>query len=491
MRSPSLHRRSLVRHRVRSTASAGVGLRRRRVIAADFRRTVVRPLGSLSDVSAALLRRDAGLPEEPGRLRQAGRHAARRRDGGRPTTRRPPTSSSSTRAPSSTPPARSRSTPCSPSTSAGATARASSSPAAWPSATATSWPPPCPRSTRSPGSASGSTLHARPADAARPQLIPVSDAPLPAFDLLNLPRPTSAGAVGVRQDRRGLRPSCGFCAIPSFRGPQRSRDVDSILDRGRRSCEAREIVLVAQDLASYGKDRPGELGAGAIVPLVRAVAERVDRVRLLYLYPSDLPTRSIDAICDTGVPYFDLSLQHVSKPLLRRMRRWGDGDRFLRRIADIREPRARRRVPQQLHRRLPGRDRSATTTSCCASSRRRSSTGAGSSPTAGRTARTPPTSTARCPQSLMPSGWPSCTELQDAITAARRDELIGADGRGARRRAGRRPQPPRGAGDRRRRPRRAMISRGGVRRRSRSSTRSAPTSSPPAPTSPPRDPDEV
>jgi ribosomal protein S12 methylthiotransferase len=101
-------------------------------------------------------------------------------------------------------------------------------------------------------------------------------------------------------------------------------------------------VLVAQDLASYGKDVPGELGAGAIVPLVRAVAERVDRVRLLYLYPSDLSDALIDAICDTGVPYFDLSLQHVSKSLLRRMRRWGDGDRFLRRIADIRarEPEA-------------------------------------------------------------------------------------------------------------------------------------------------------
>ena len=95
-------------------------------------------------------------------------------------------------------------------------------------------------------------------------------------------------------------------------------------------------MLVAQDLASYGKDVPDELGAGAIVPLVRAVTERADRVRLLYLYPSDLSDALIDAICDTGVPYFDLSLQHVSKPLLRRMRRWGDGDRFLRRIADIR-----------------------------------------------------------------------------------------------------------------------------------------------------------
>jgi ribosomal protein S12 methylthiotransferase len=70
---------------------------------------------------------------------------------------------------------------------------------------------------------------------------------------------------------------------------------------------------------------------------VRAVSAAVPWTRLLYLYPSDLTDELIDAICDTGVPYFDLSLQHVSKPLLRRMRRWGDGERFLRRIADIRQ----------------------------------------------------------------------------------------------------------------------------------------------------------
>ena len=134
----------------------------------------------------------------------------------------------------------------------------------------------------------------------------------------------------------GCDRSCGFCAIPSFRGPQRSRDVASILAEVEQ-LEAREIVLVAQDLASYGKDRPGEMGAGSIVPLVQAVAAAADRVRLLYLYPSDLSDALIDVICDSGVPYFDLSLQHVSKPLLRRMRRWGDGQRFLDRIADIRD----------------------------------------------------------------------------------------------------------------------------------------------------------
>lgn len=97
----------------------------------------------------------------------------------------------------------------------------------------------------------------------------------------------------------------------------------------------REAVLVAQDLASYGRDQgQGERG---IIPLVESLCQRVDWVRLLYLYPSDLTDPLIDTICSTDVPYFDLSLQHVSRPLLARMRRWGDGDRFAARIAEIRQ----------------------------------------------------------------------------------------------------------------------------------------------------------
>ncbi len=159
---------------------------------------------------------------------------------------------------------------------------------------------------------------------------------VPSFDLLNLPRPKSSSPWAYVKIAEGCDRNCGFCAIPSFRGPQRSRDVSAILDEVEQ-LEAKEIVLVAQDLASYGKDRPEELGAGSIVPLVRAVSERVPWTRLLYLYPSDLSDDLIETILDTGVPYFDLSLQHVSKPHLRRMRRWGDGQRFLERITRIRD----------------------------------------------------------------------------------------------------------------------------------------------------------
>ena len=165
--------------------------------------------------------------------------------------------------------------------------------------------------------------------------IPVVEAPLPTFDLLNLPRPQSDRPWAYVKIAEGCNRSCGFCAIPSFRGPQRSRDAESILAE-IDDLKVREAVLVAQDLASYGVDRPDDIGAGAIVSLVREVAARVDRVRLLYLYPSDLSDDLISTIIGSGVPYFDLSLQHVSKPLLRRMRRWGDGERFLRRIREIR-----------------------------------------------------------------------------------------------------------------------------------------------------------
>ncbi len=158
---------------------------------------------------------------------------------------------------------------------------------------------------------------------------------VPLFDLLNLPRPKSTAPWAYVKIAEGCDRTCGFCAIPSFRGPQRSRDVSAILDEVEQ-LEAKEIILVAQDLASYGKDRPDELGAGSIVSLVRAVSQRATWTRLLYLYPSDLSDDLIEAILDTGVPYFDLSLQHVSKAHLRRMRRWGDGQRFLDRIERIR-----------------------------------------------------------------------------------------------------------------------------------------------------------
>jgi ribosomal protein S12 methylthiotransferase len=165
-----------------------------------------------------------------------------------------------------------------------------------------------------------------------------------SFDLLNLPRPAASAPWAYIKVAEGCDRHCGFCAIPSFRGLQRSRPAGSLLEEVDALGDAvREVVLVAQDLASWGLDRsaPDRVARprGAprpIVELIRAVARRVERVRLLYLYPSALDDTLVDTIIGTGVPYFDLSLQHVSRPLVARMRRWGDGGRFLERIAAIR-----------------------------------------------------------------------------------------------------------------------------------------------------------
>ncbi len=157
--------------------------------------------------------------------------------------------------------------------------------------------------------------------------------PVPRMDLLNLPRPPSQAPWAYVKIAEGCDRRCGYCAIPSFRGSQRSRSPESILAE-IEALGAHEVVLVAQDLASYGRD--GGRGERRLVPLVEAARERVPWVRLLYLYPSDLTDELIAAILASGVAYFDLSLQHASRPLLRRMRRWGDGERFAARIAEIR-----------------------------------------------------------------------------------------------------------------------------------------------------------
>ncbi len=171
----------------------------------------------------------------------------------------------------------------------------------------------------------------------------------PEFDLLNLPRPATSAPWAYIKIAEGCDRRCGFCAIPTFRGDQRSRSTTEILTEARALVAGgvHEIVLIAQDLASWGHDRRraslGEAvevlddgGTQPLIELTRTLSQEVERVRLLYLYPSGLTSGLIDTILSTGVPYFDLSLQHSSRAMLRAMRRWGDGERFLERIAAIR-----------------------------------------------------------------------------------------------------------------------------------------------------------
>jgi ribosomal protein S12 methylthiotransferase len=160
-------------------------------------------------------------------------------------------------------------------------------------------------------------------------------------DLLELPRPASATPWAYVKVAEGCDRACAFCAIPSFRGKQRSRSPESIEAEARAlvASGVSELVLVAQDLAWYGRD-VGE--PGSLAPLLRRLdalrAEGLARVRLLYLYPSEVRDPLVETMLelDSVVPYFDLSLQHASPGLLRRMKRWGSGDRFTEIIDGIR-----------------------------------------------------------------------------------------------------------------------------------------------------------
>ena len=159
------------------------------------------------------------------------------------------------------------------------------------------------------------------------------------------------------------------------------------------------------------------------------------RTRLLYLYPSELTDGLIDVMGATGCPYFDLSLQHVSRPHLRRMRRWGDGDRFLERIDRIRAVYPDAALRSSFIVGYPG-ETEDDHDQLLASWRKRSSTGPGSSPSPRRTAPTPLALQIRSTPGLAAERLAECSELQDGITARRRADLVGPATTGA----GRRPR---------------------------------------------------
>jgi ribosomal protein S12 methylthiotransferase len=163
-----------------------------------------------------------------------------------------------------------------------------------------------------------------------------------AAALLDLPRRAPTGAFAYVKVAEGCDRRCGFCAIPSFRGRQRSRSVEAIVAEVE-ALGVPEVVLVAQDICSFGLDRDdgAKLGGnrGRERPLVRLlseVARRVERCRLLYLFPSEVDDALIEAIAATGVPYFDLSLQHASPALLRAMGRPGSPEAWLGLVERIR-----------------------------------------------------------------------------------------------------------------------------------------------------------
>ena len=132
---------------------------------------------------------------------------------------------------------------------------------------------------------------------------------------------------------------CSFCAIPSFRGAFVSRRPSDVLAEARwlAAHGVRELVLVSENSTSYGKDL-GDLRLLETLLPELAGLEGIDRVRLSYLQPAEMRPGLVEVLTGTpGVaPYFDMSFQHSSASVLRRMRRFGDTDRFLELLAQIR-----------------------------------------------------------------------------------------------------------------------------------------------------------
>jgi ribosomal protein S12 methylthiotransferase len=151
--------------------------------------------------------------------------------------------------------------------------------------------------------------------------------------------PVASLKIASGCDRR-----CTFCAIPSFRGAFVSRTPDEIVAEAGWLAQsgARELFLVSENSTSYGKDLGREHGGpDALEKLLRRLAavDGIDRVRVSYLQPAETRPGLVKTIATTpGVAdYFDLSFQHGSNAVLRRMRRFGGCDEFLALIEQIRQ----------------------------------------------------------------------------------------------------------------------------------------------------------
>jgi ribosomal protein S12 methylthiotransferase len=192
------------------------------------------------------------------------------------------------------------------------------------------------------GTALGTTVRGGPAGL--PSLVPAGRRALPMV----FPTPAGAafparaparGPVALVKLAEGCDRDCSFCAIPSFRGRFRSRRPTEVLDEVAwlAGQGVSEVCLVAENSTSYGKDLGGR---EALIHLLRDLAgvDGLRRVRLNYLQPDELTPGLLEEMAANPVvcSYFDLSLQHASAPVLRRMRRGGSAERFLDLVGRIR-----------------------------------------------------------------------------------------------------------------------------------------------------------
>lgn len=146
--------------------------------------------------------------------------------------------------------------------------------------------------------------------------------------------PVAPLKIAAGCDRR-----CTFCAIPSFRGAFVSRRPTEILDEARWLADngVSELFLVSENTTSYGKDLGDLRLLETLLPELAKISG-IERIRLSYLQPAEIRPSLLQAMVSTEkvVPYFDISFQHASETLLRRMRRFGDKEKFLHLLSQIR-----------------------------------------------------------------------------------------------------------------------------------------------------------
>jgi ribosomal protein S12 methylthiotransferase len=186
--------------------------------------------------------------------------------------------------------------------------------------------------TRGTGTAPSLPGHAQPAPG-------IVGAIGPASGPRTIRRRLADGPLAPLKLASGCDRRCSFCAIPRFRGSFVSRRPSEVLDEARWLAAegVRELFLVSENSTSYGKDL-GDLRLLETLLPELASLDGVRRVRVSYLQPAEMRPGLINAIASTPAvaSYFDLSFQHASAPVLRRMRRFGDADRFVSLLDQIR-----------------------------------------------------------------------------------------------------------------------------------------------------------
>lgn len=148
-----------------------------------------------------------------------------------------------------------------------------------------------------------------------------------------------AGPMAPLKLASGCDRRCAFCAIPAFRGAYLSRRSADIVAEARWLAEqgVKEIFLVSENSSSYGKDL-GDIRLLETLLGDLAAVDGLEWIRVSYLQPAETRPSLIEAMVATPkvVPYFDLSFQHASGPVLRRMRRFGDAESFLGLLENVR-----------------------------------------------------------------------------------------------------------------------------------------------------------